>query len=650
MYTASITFFIGRYQSMRVMNIYDVDNKDIPDKAGKLRKHLRTRRLESITQLGVDRIIDMQFGSNEAAYHIILELYDRGNIVLTDHEYMILNILRPRTDQSEDVRFAVHQKYPVDSAKQHEGRIAQEKLMEILLRAQDGDNLKKTLNPNLVYGPALIEHALLYVGIPSNARIGKEFSISEDLPKLMAALDQAEAMMELSKNGCKGYIIQKKEKKAVMKPDEGDPEELLTYSEFHPFLFKQHENQSYVEVDSFDKAVDEFFSKIGSQKLDMKVLQQEKSALKKLDHIKKDHEKRLMGLKHEQDIDMNKAQLIEMNLDLVDKAILVVRSAVANQIAWDEIHTIVKEAQTRGDPVASSIKGLRLDTNHITMFLKNPYLDSDEEEDSDNAEAVTPMKVDIDLELSAYANARKYFDKKRKAAAKEQKTVAASTKALKSAEKKTYQTLKEVQTVATINKARKTYWFEKFLWFISSENYVIIGGRDQQQNEFIVKKYFRPGVPVPPKTLNEAGTMALCNSAAWDARVVTSAWWVYHHQVSKTAPTGEYLTTGSFMIRGKKNFLPPSYLVYGFGFLFKVDEDSVFRHKGERRVRTLDDDDANITVESEPSLDPDSTPQLDSTGDAIHVESDGEVSDSSSDADSEMDDKYRPIIFRKVGY
>ena len=24
------------------------------------------------------------------------------------------------------------------------------------------------------------------------------------------------------------------------------------------------------------------------------------------------------------------------------------------------------------------------------------------------------------------------------------------------------------------------------------------------------------------------------------------------------------------MVRGKKNFLPPSYLVYGFGFIFKV--------------------------------------------------------------------------------
>ena len=45
-----------------------------------LRKHLRARRLETITQLGADRIVDIQFGSNEAAYHVILELYDRVGI------------------------------------------------------------------------------------------------------------------------------------------------------------------------------------------------------------------------------------------------------------------------------------------------------------------------------------------------------------------------------------------------------------------------------------------------------------------------------------------------------------------------------------------------------------------------------------------
>ena len=41
------------------------------------RKHLKTRRLVSVRQLGIDRIVDFQFGSNEAAYHLIIELYDR---------------------------------------------------------------------------------------------------------------------------------------------------------------------------------------------------------------------------------------------------------------------------------------------------------------------------------------------------------------------------------------------------------------------------------------------------------------------------------------------------------------------------------------------------------------------------------------------
>ena len=60
-------------------------------------------------------------------------------------------------------------------------------------------------------------------------------------------------------------------------------------------------------------------------------------------------------------------------------------------------------------------------------------------------------------------------------------------------------------------------------------------------------------------------------------------------QVSKTAPSGEYLTAGSFMIRGKKNFLLPSHLILGFGFLFKLEDGSIERHKGERKVRTVDD-------------------------------------------------------------
>ena len=46
------------------------------------RKHIRSRRLVNITQLGIDRIVDLQFGSDEAAYHLIVELYDRVGICL----------------------------------------------------------------------------------------------------------------------------------------------------------------------------------------------------------------------------------------------------------------------------------------------------------------------------------------------------------------------------------------------------------------------------------------------------------------------------------------------------------------------------------------------------------------------------------------
>lgn len=49
-------------------------------------------------------------------------------------------------------------------------------------------------------------------------------------------------------------------------------------------------------VDPYAQAVDEFFSKMESQKLDMKALQQEKQALKKLENVKKDHEQRLEAL------------------------------------------------------------------------------------------------------------------------------------------------------------------------------------------------------------------------------------------------------------------------------------------------------------------------------------------------------------------
>jgi predicted ribosome quality control (RQC) complex YloA/Tae2 family protein len=102
------------------------NKKDLPSGFSmKLRKHLRTKKLTSIRQLGMDRVIDLQFGKDEFAAHIIVELYAQGNIILTDENYTILSLLRsytldgaPVVEDGEQgpVRCAVKEKYPFSAA------------------------------------------------------------------------------------------------------------------------------------------------------------------------------------------------------------------------------------------------------------------------------------------------------------------------------------------------------------------------------------------------------------------------------------------------------------------------------------------------------------------------------------------------------
>jgi hypothetical protein len=150
-------------------------------------------------------------------------------------------------------------------------------------------------------------------------------------------------------------------------------------------------------------------------------------------------------------------------------------------------------------------------------------------------------------------------------------------------------------------------------------------GKDAQQNEILYRRYLKkgdvyvhadlqgaasvivknkantPDAPIPPSTLSQAGTLSVCTSSAWDSKAVMAAWWVNFDQVSKTAPTGEYLTTGGFMIRGKKNFLPPAQLILGFGVIWQISEESKVKHVKHRlqerdepvRQRPIDEEGAD---------------------------------------------------------
>ena len=69
---------------------------------------------------------------------------------------------------------------------------------------------------------------------------------------------------------------------------------------------------------------------------------------------------------------------------------------------WKEIEEVVSEAAESGDPILSRVRDLRLDINHFSMLLWDPFeqeFDSNDEDDEN--EANKPVLVQLDLDLSA---------------------------------------------------------------------------------------------------------------------------------------------------------------------------------------------------------------------------------------------------------
>lgn len=138
---------------------------------------------------------------------------------------------------------------------------------------------------------------------------------------------------------------------------------------------------------------------------------------------------------------------------------------------------------------------------------------------------------------------------------------------------------------------------------------------------------------IPPKTLHEAGSMAVCYSSAWESNIAAKAWWVRNDQVSRTAPTGEYLPAGSFMIRGTKNYLPISQLVLGFGLMFKIDEESVQRHRSMNSAASTI---FSENLETESTV-PESGNDLADNEEELEIEADEENGEKEGDTEGESD-------------
>ncbi|MEM3154853.1 MAG: NFACT RNA binding domain-containing protein [Candidatus Woesearchaeota archaeon] len=185
------------------------------------------------------------------------------------------------------------------------------------------------------------------------------------------------------------------------------------------------------------------------------------------------------------------------------------------------------------------------------------------------------MQITLNLKKKLEQSANEYFEaakKARKKAEGARNVVLKFRKELEDLEKKQQAAMKKE---AEKKQKAPQQWYEKFRWFISSEGFLCIGGRDATSNEVIIKKHtdkndivFHTETPGSPffviktegkkpndLTMQETADATAIFSRAWKLGISTAeVFSVNPDQVSKQAPSGEYMPKGAFMIRGKRTF------------------------------------------------------------------------------------------------
>lgn len=194
------------------------------------------------------------------------------------------------------------------------------------------------------------------------------------------------------------------------------------------------------------------------------------------------------------------------------------------------------------------------------------------------------MEVEISLNKSVDENAGTFFNLAKKAKNKlegAKKALTESNKKLEKLKKEEDKHLVEKEKKER-KKLRKKEWYEKFHWFVSSEEFLCVGGKDATSNEIIVKKHadkddlvfhtemrgspffvIKNGQSSTEKSQQEAAQATAVYSRAWKRGFTTTE--VYSmtpEQIKKEFG----LPKGSFMVHGKRTYFQPK-LEYAIGLV-----------------------------------------------------------------------------------
>ena len=188
------------------------------------------------------------------------------------------------------------------------------------------------------------------------------------------------------------------------------------------------------------------------------------------------------------------------------------------------------------------------------------------------------MKVVLDIRKTVEQNAQEYFEKAKKAKRKIEGAKKASEHWQHEKEKLLVQQQKE-QAKEEEKKQRPVVekkWYHKFRWFKTSDGFLVIGGRDATTNELVIKKHtdendfvFHTDMAGSPffviksdgRTISEIAIRETADATCTFSRAFKlgmarqAVFYVKPSQVTKEAKSGEYLTKGAFVIRGKTTYV-----------------------------------------------------------------------------------------------
>jgi predicted ribosome quality control (RQC) complex YloA/Tae2 family protein len=552
--TSHLLFEVGR--RIHLTEYRRVAPKVPPKFCTALRKYLRDRRVLTVYQHDLDRIVVIGVGDETSSHKLVVELFGSGNVLLLDPDDTIFVAMRYRRMKDRDVIPKAKYEFPPPRGID---------VMNLEVDALEGvlseskTSVVRTLASRLNLDSLSCEEICALGGVNPQAEVSN--------------LDE-QAVKDLS-GGLSRFI--EKLKNGISEPqvilDDEDVEEQVA---FVPFVFEVYNGLPTTTFSTFSQAIDNFFGVSDMELEDEEVLEAHVKERKRLEKIIEKQREGITRLEAQAANLRLAGEAIYNSFQMVQEVLDTISSARSGGLSWAEIITRIDEGKKKG--IASAIIIERIIPAQGKIMVKLDDID-----------------VSLDIRKSAQDNASLAYEQAKKSEAKTKgahKQIEKTLTKLKELEAKTIKAETEVKVPVRIRKKR---WYEKFRWFLSSEGLLVIGGRDAKSNERLAKRQMEAGdvfihaalhgapyivVKVsgePPReqTLTEAAQFAVTFSRAWqDGLSSGDAYWVNPEQVSFTPPSGEYLPSGAVMIYGSKNYIRRVPVELAVGVMIE-DEDVI---------------------------------------------------------------------------